>query len=164
MKFMDVFLSIGTNIGDLNNNIRFAKDKIEKKIGKIVKQSAVYETSPWGFESKNNFYNQVIKISTFLNPYILLGEIKDVEREMGRKTEKNDGVYLSRIIDIDILFYGDQLISSGDLIIPHKFLQDRLFVLVPLNEIAPDFVHPLLNKRITTLLKQCTDKSEIKIS
>ena len=161
-KFTEVFLSIGTNIGDLNKNILVVKDKIEKELGIIRMQSSVYETVPWGFKTENNFYNLVLKISSNLSPYKLLEKIKKIEREMGRETENTNGVYHSRIIDIDILFYGNQYISSDSLIIPHKHLPNRIFVLVPLNEIAPGFIHPLMNKPVSVLLKECSDTSEIR--
>ena len=154
------FLGIGTNLGKREDNLRNAVYKIEEHVGKIVASSSVYETEPWGFQSKDEFLNMVVKIETGLTPSGLLGRILMIESLLGRiRGEKQ---YLSRVIDIDILFYEDLVIDEISLKIPHPLLHDRRFVLVPLNEIEPDLYHPVLNQPIASLLEKCNDKSKVK--
>lgn len=155
------FLLLGGNLGDVEQRFRSAYKIIEKNAGKILSFSSVYETEPWGFEAKTNFLNQVIKIETTLNSNELLNVIQKAESMLGRERESKE--YTSRKIDIDILFFNDQVIHTQNLIIPHPKLHERKFTLVPLFEIAPDLFHPQLKKSISTLVDECTDRQYVKV-
>jgi len=155
-----VFLGLGTNMGNRRKNLNDAVAGIREQIGKVVNISSVYETEPWGFKSESQFLNIVIKVETLLNPSAVLEAILRIELFLGRVRGENQ--YSSRIIDIDILFYEDQVIDSSDLKVPHPKLQERKFVLVPLCEIEPEMVHPVLKKTMVLLFKECEDKSEVR--
>ena len=155
-----VFLQLGSNIGDRVLMFDKAKNLIKQKIGAIIKQSSIYETQPWGFNTDDLFLNQVLLVETKIQPDELLEIILNIEVALGR-VRKSDK-YESRLIDIDILFYDNLIINNEKLIIPHPLIQDRLFVLEPLNEITRDFVHPVLKKTINELLLKCDDKLKIK--
>lgn len=158
---MIVFLGIGSNLGDKQANIRKACNLIDSKVGKVIAESSVYKSAPWGFKSVNAFYNIVIGINTFLSPSELLSFIKETEREMGRSFA---GIgYSDRIIDIDILLIDNSVISQADLVIPHALLHKRLFVLLPLAEIAASHIHPVLQKTIEQLLEECNDDSSVEL-
>lgn len=148
-----VYLGLGTNLGDKKKNIEVALRKIEKQIGEIISLSAFYVSEPFGFDSDNLFLNCAVKIKTTLSPYKLLTITQLIESEMGRLTKSDLNGYGDRIIDIDILFYGDSIIHDAPtLTIPHPQIQQRDFVLKPLAEIAPKLMHPVLNKTISQLL------------
>jgi 2-amino-4-hydroxy-6-hydroxymethyldihydropteridine diphosphokinase len=152
-----VFLGIGTNLGDRETNLKNAIEKIAENIGPILKSSSVYETDPWGFTSDNLFFNMVVEVKTRLTPAGVLGAILQIEVLLGRtRSEKK---YSSRVIDIDILLYENYVIDEVSLRIPHPLIHERKFVLVPLCEIAPEFIHPVLGKSIRVLLEECTDQS-----
>ncbi|MBS1492343.1 MAG: 2-amino-4-hydroxy-6-hydroxymethyldihydropteridine diphosphokinase [Bacteroidetes bacterium] len=151
-----VFLGLGSNIGDRKKYLEEAIEEI-KKIPQtnVVKLSGVYETEPWGFSEQDEYLNAVIEIETGINYPELLKEVKDIEKRLGRdKTDK----WKSRKIDIDILFFGDLVYDGENLQIPHRHIEDRNFVLVPLNEIEPDFVHPVTKKKISEILENSNDK------
>lgn len=153
-----IYLGLGTNIGDKKFNLRQAFIEIELSIGTILESSSFYESEPWGFESENQFLNAVIVVDTNFTPLELLEQLKAIERKMGR-IEKNKSGYADRIIDIDILFFNNEVIHSPILTIPHKFLHKRDFVLFPLLEITPDFVHPLLESTIEELANRIENKT-----
>jgi 2-amino-4-hydroxy-6-hydroxymethyldihydropteridine diphosphokinase len=154
--FSTVYLLLGSNRGDRFDALHQARSLINTRTGRIRKASSLYETAPWGFTDEINFLNQVVCIETLLPPLDLLTELLSIETKIGRtRASKN---YSSRIIDIDILFYDDQIIDHEHLTIPHPRLHLRRFTLVPLSEIATGFIHPLIGKNMTTLLAACDDK------
>lgn len=132
---MEVYLSLGTNLGDKRHNIAEATEKIRELIGDITCLSALYATKPWGFESENDFINAAVCVETTLTPRQLLQATQEIERSMGRKEKSRDGKYSDRLIDIDILTYGDETVDEPDLKIPHPLMHERDFVMIPLNEI-----------------------------
>jgi len=148
-----IFLSLGSSLGDRTKYLADSIAQIETKIGKIVLKSSIYETKPWGFDDVNLFLNQVIIIESNLLPEDVLEQIHIIEKNLART--RNSAFYTARTIDIDILYYENQIFYSKDLQIPHKFINQRLFVLEPLNEIAPNFVHPLINETSFQMLKKC---------
>jgi len=150
----EVFLLTGGNIGDRLNYLSRAKEEIKKRCGNVLQMSSVYETAAWGNENQDVFLNQVLKIETFHRPEHMLNVILQIEEDLGRKRQIKFG---PRTIDIDILFFNDEIITQHRLKIPHPQIQDRRFVLVPLNEIAAEKIHPLFNKTISELLSECTD-------
>lgn len=154
-----VFLGIGGNIGNKHNNFDKVIKIIENELGLIAKSSSIYETPPWGFKTKDNFWNQVLLIKTNFPPNELLERIHKIEKQFGRKREGTN--YNSREMDIDILYYDDEFIESESLIVPHPKMHLRKFVLVPLNEIAPNFKHPLLRFTSLQMLENCKDGSVI---
>jgi 2-amino-4-hydroxy-6-hydroxymethyldihydropteridine diphosphokinase len=156
-----VYLGMGTNLGDREKNLEQALDKIAEVIGIIVSRSSVYETEPWGFQSSDQFLNMVIGVDTNLKPSGLLGRLLMIESLLGRLRDGKQ--YSSRIIDIDILLYGRQKVDTISLKIPHPRMHQRNFVLIPLCEIAPRFVHPVFGKTITELLNECKDAGKIKM-
>lgn len=156
-----LYLLLGGNLGDKKKIFADARELLVKRIGKMNSFSSVYETEPWGFESDEIFWNQVLKIETELSPEEILAKIQEIENSLGRI--RNENQYGSRIIDIDILFLGDQIIELENLIVPHPRIQERKFTLVPLCEIAPELIHPALKKSIRQLLEECTDQLKVKI-
>jgi len=147
-----LYLSIGTNLGDKERHIEVAINHIEELVGRIISRSALYVTEPWGFSSENSFINVAVGVETALSPHSVLSATKEIERQMGRTCKSSEGHYEDRIIDVDILLYGDLVIEETDLIIPHPLMSERLFVMQPLCEIAPQLVHPVLRKSIKELL------------
>ena len=148
--FYSVYLALGTNLGNKNQNLENVLKLIAERTGTLSAVSSIYETEPWGFNSPNSFLNRVVKIETELYPFDLLNETKKLEQELGR-TQKTTRNYQDRIIDIDIILYGDLILQSEQLILPHPFFHQRDFVLKPLIEIAPDLIHPVFGKTITEL-------------
>ncbi len=131
-------MSLGSNLGYKRRNIKRAIIKIGEQIGEVVRQSALYDTKPWGFDSENTFVNAAVCVETTLAPHDLLKATQAIEREMGRKQKSKDGIYHDRVIDIDILLYDDLTIDTPDLRIPHPLMYERDFVMVPLREIKED--------------------------
>lgn len=151
-----IFLLLGSNLGDKLTYLAAARLAIEQQIGEIVQSSKIYKTSAWGFESQADFYNQVLSIESELSPTALLEVIHQIEDILGRRRGKK---WAERSIDIDILYYHAQSIDmdSPDLHIPHLLLQQRKFTLIPLVEIAANFLHPVLKKTNLELLAICED-------
>ena len=153
------YLSLGSNLGNKLENLQQATDLIAEKIGAVVRISSVYKTESWGFKS-DDFLNCCIQISTGLNPENLLKSIHEIEILLGRKSTSETG-YKARIIDIDVLLFDTEVILSKELMVPHKEMLNRKFVLVPLAEIAPNLMHPITKQRIQTCLENCSDNSLI---
>ena len=130
-----IYLSLGTNLGDKEHNITEAIEKIKELVGDVVRQSALYATKPWGFKSDNDFINAAVCVDTRLSPRELLEATQKIERSMGRTQKSKDGEYHDRLIDIDILLYGDEHIDEPDLKVPHPLMKERDFVMKPLSEI-----------------------------
>jgi len=156
-----VFLSIGTNLGNRQRNLDKAVSGIKEFIGPVIKSSSVYETEPWGFSTSHEFLNMVMKVETMLDPIVLLGVIHKIETLLGRI--RNEDKYISRLIDIDILIYGNQVINEKDIKIPHPLMHERRFVLVPMCELEPDMLHPRLKMSYASLLMSCSDKCKVKL-
>lgn len=145
-----VYLGLGTNIGNKRKNMVTAAALLAERAGDILSLSSFYETEPWGFESDNTFLNAALALETTYSPLELLHLTQQIEREMGR-TQKSNGAYHDRIIDIDILLYGNERINNEELVVPHPLMQQRLFVMQPLAEIAPSLLHPVLQKTMYNL-------------
>lgn len=148
------YLLLGTNLGDRSSYLSQATVSIGQRIGLVQGASSIYETEPWGVTGQPNYWNQVLSVETTLKPAEMLAEIHGIEKTLGRKRHIR---WEARPIDIDILYYNDWIIEQPDLTIPHPRLAERRFVLVPLTELAPDFVHPLLHKTNRNLLAECAD-------
>ena len=147
-KTETVFIALGTNVGDCAANLQTAKALLRRKVA-ILQASSVYRTPPWGYTQQPDFLNQVIEVSTWLQPRALLRFLKRIEKKMGREKLILNG---PRVIDLDIIFYGSRVLTSLDLQIPHPRMVGRAFVLVPLNEIAPDVIHPGLGISVQEML------------
>lgn len=145
-----VYFGLGTNIGNRRGNLVKAAALLAERVGDILALSGFMETEPWGFDSENLFLNAAIKMETPLTPDELLSATQAIEREMGRE-KKSDGTYHDRVIDIDILLYDNRVIEHPGLIVPHPLMQERLFVMAPLAEIAPFERHPLLGRTFMEL-------------
>jgi 2-amino-4-hydroxy-6-hydroxymethyldihydropteridine diphosphokinase len=156
----NVYLLIGGNLDDRVKNLSNSIDWIEKEVGPILKKSSIYETAAWGVTEQPSFLNQVLFVSTKLSAEDVLKTILSIEEKMGRKRVEKMG---PRTIDIDILFYNDEIISFPNLSVPHPHIANRRFVLEPLAEIAPALVHPVLQKKTIELLKDCPDTLEVNI-
>ena len=156
-----IYLSIGSNKGNRYSFIKEALRLIQKDIGEVILISKIYETKSWGFQS-DDFLNLCVLIKSELIPAELIIKLKNIEERIGRK--RNTDKIEAREIDIDILFYSDEIVNQKDLIIPHQRLHLRNFVLYPLNDIAADFIHPILLKSVNELLDECEDNDTPKES
>tara|TARA_B100001287_G_scaffold88279_1_gene73938 strand:- start:559 stop:1044 length:486 start_codon:yes stop_codon:yes gene_type:complete len=153
-----IYIQIGSNIGDRKSNIQKSMLQIETKLGKICRSSKIYESSPWGYTKQKDFLNSVIKVESDFSPFKTLEILQEIENNLGRVRKKK---WDERIIDLDILFFNKQIINAVNLTIPHQYIQERNFVLVPLNEIAPSYKHPRYKKSISCLLNECKDLEKV---
>lgn len=158
---IDVYLLLGTNLGNREANLEFALNEIEERAGNIMVESKIYSSKAWGFQSENSFLNRAVRVRTNLESEILLEVLKSIETMTGRES-RGDG-YQDREIDIDILFYGNEVINNEKLVIPHPRLHLRNFTLIPLAEIAPRFIHPVFHQTIRSLLLDCEDEGLVKV-
>jgi 2-amino-4-hydroxy-6-hydroxymethyldihydropteridine diphosphokinase len=154
-----VFLLLGSNLGDRLTALKDARYHISRKAGKIVTVSSIFQTAAWGGKPQADFYNQALEIQPLANPLQILEALLDIEKSMGReRVEKWD----ARLIDIDILLWGDLQILEPELVVPHPYLHLRRFALTPIVEIAPEVLHPGLNKTMAELLAECPDDLTVK--
>lgn len=161
MNQAKVILSVGSNKGNKLENIKKCIELIHNKVAIVISTSKVYETPSWGFES-DAFYNCALLVHTSKSPEKLLEEVLLIEKELGRvRTKSNE--YQARKIDIDIIAFDEKIIKTSSLEIPHPRMQDRLFVLKPIEDLQTDFIHPILKKSITDLIEECSDTSEFKV-
>ena len=148
-----VFLGIGTNLGDRKRNLQEARAALSQRL-EILKESSIYQTAPWGYLDQPAFLNQVIEAQTTLSSLNLLDFLKQTEKQLGRQANFRFG---PRLIDLDILFYGNRIIQTPRLQVPHPRLTERAFVLIPLAEVAPEFVHPQNKQTVIQLLAALPD-------
>ncbi len=154
-----IYFLLGGNIGNREELLSEAVRKMTNQIGRFVQASSLYETEPWGFSHEQNFLNQVIAFDSELSALEILDKTQAIEKELGRIRKTTQ--YCERTIDIDILFFGNELIENERLSVPHPRIQERSFALYPLEELIPDFIHPALKKSIKTLKEECPDKLKV---
>ena len=154
------YISLGSNIGNKTQNISLAINEIAPSIGELLKRSSNYISEPWGFNSTENFINAAITIQTKFSPTELIKKLQLIEKKMGRIRSQNN-CYTDRIIDIDIIYFNNDIINTIELTIPHPNLYTRKFVLAPLNEIVPHYIDPMNKKTIVELLENCSDDSTL---
>lgn len=154
-----IYLLLGTNLGDRVVNLQRATQRIKDAVGVVAEASSCYETAAWGVTDQPAFYNQVIRVETNLGHEALLDKLQQIEQQLGKVKV---GHWRERLIDLDILYYGNRLVRTPRLTLPHPQLHRRRFTLVPLGEIAPRFVHPVLGKTQTQLLEACEDQLAVK--
>lgn len=159
MLVEQVYILLGGNEHKTKQAFVQGIQMLESEAGIIVRKSSLYLSEPWGFEAPRPFLNQVIEINTGLSAETLLETCLRIEKKLGRI--RNTSGYASRIIDIDILFYNSQIIDTQKLIVPHPRLHLRRFTLLPLVELNPDFIHPILQMNMDKLLKACSDKGQV---
>ena len=154
-----IYLLLGSNMGNSEQQLSDAILQIKKQIGKVTNKSSLYATAAWGNTNQPEFLNQVVMVQSELAALPLLENILFIEKKMGRvRTIKN----APRVIDIDVLFFNKEIISTANLTVPHPEIENRRFVLIPLNELSPDFIHPVSGLTVHTLLKNCTDALDVK--
>lgn len=156
-----VFFSIGTNLGDRASNLQNAIAFLDNNIGEVVAKSEVYESEPWGYSDDLQYYNMMVEVKTDFNPEITLEKCLAYESEQGRE-RSDDGKYISRVVDIDIVLWGNLQMRTDRLQIPHPRAHLRNFVMVPFAEIAPNVEHPTFGSTIEDLQVQCIDKCRVK--
>jgi 2-amino-4-hydroxy-6-hydroxymethyldihydropteridine diphosphokinase len=155
-----VYLLLGSNLGDSKAVLQIARTHIEERIGRVIAASSIYLSKAWGIQNQPDFLNQVLELDTALRPSQVLKEILEIERELGRIRYQKWG---TRIIDIDILYFGEEILESPELNIPHPENQNRNFVLVPIAEIAPDFIHPVLKRTQKELMLECNVPLKVEV-
>lgn len=156
-----IFIGLGSNLGDRIENLKTASEKISNEIGQIVKISSLYQSKALGFTSDSDFINQVIEIKSELNAFQILKITQEIERQMGRTKKSINKSYSDRIIDIDILYYNQEIFENEELCLPHKEMYHRNFVLVPLAEIARNFIDPKTKFSVEKLVELSEDKIEV---
>ncbi|WP_369804130.1 2-amino-4-hydroxy-6-hydroxymethyldihydropteridine diphosphokinase [Siphonobacter sp. SORGH_AS_0500] len=149
---------MGANLGDRQETFRRAIELLSERVGTVTLQSSLWETAAWGLTDQPNFLNQVLLLSTALQPLEVLAQTQAIEIEMGRVRKEKWG---ARLLDIDLLYYGSEILDLPQLKVPHPYIPERRFTLAPLAEIAPDFMHPSLNLTQQELLNQCVDNSVV---
>ncbi|MPL98541.1 Bifunctional folate synthesis protein [bioreactor metagenome] len=164
MSFHKVYLSLGSNDGAREEQLRMAIEAIGKLVGKVIKVSRIYEGEPIGFESDKRFLNLCLELKTEDGPSQLLLKLEAIEVKLGRLKPSIFSEYTDRTIDLDIIFFDEIAISSKDLTIPHPRMHERRFVLEPLAELCPDFIHPVLKKTVQELLHECPDESKLTVT
>lgn len=152
----------GSNLGDKERCFAEACLLINKRCGLVTKVSSAYETEPWGFEAEEWFLNRVIVVETELDPEEMLSQLLDIEADLGRIRHPEAQGYSSRTADLDLLYFGDRIIHSPTLVVPHPRLHLRRFALLPMSEVDPDKVHPVLHLTQSELLQYCPDNSIVK--
>ena len=155
----EVYLLLGSNVGNRAKNLAKATQQIAQRCGEVFVQSHLYETAAWGNTNQQSFYNMSVGIHTDLLPESLLVTVKEIEQEVGRVETIHWG---PRIIDIDIILYAQEIVDLPQLKIPHPYMHERRFTLTPLAEVAGSAFHPVFNKTVNELLKECSDDSEVK--
>lgn len=158
---MVITVILGSNSGNKAEYIRQATDLLIRQTGRLTTSSSLYETAPWGFDNNEPFLNQVLQIETDLSPETFLQQTLTIEKSLGR-LRPSDVRYASRTIDIDLLFCDTEIIRTLSLTVPHPRIAERRFVLIPLNEIMPSFIHPSLHKPVSQLLSECSDTLAVK--
>lgn len=154
-----IFLGLGTNEGDRVENLKMALTLINDEVGDITALSGVYETDPWGFESSSRFLNMVANVTTRLAPAALLKKTQEIEKNLGRV--RSQVRFSSRSMDVDILLFGNRVINQRELTVPHPLIPERRFVLVPLCDLIPGGIHPVLKQTFSELLMQCRDTGNV---
>ncbi|HBG70269.1 MAG: 2-amino-4-hydroxy-6-hydroxymethyldihydropteridine diphosphokinase [Bacteroidetes bacterium GWF2_43_63] len=164
MNRHNIFISLGSNEGDREGLLQQAIDSIRTYVGKVVRVSSTYEGDPVGFRSDKRFLNLCIELKTDASPQQLLLKLEAIEVKLGRLKPSIFSEYTDRTIDLDIIFFDDVVVNTKDLIIPHNKMHLRRFVLEPLAELCPDFIHPVFKKSVKVLLGECPDESKLTVT
>ena len=159
LEIENIFLGLGSNQGERELNLKNSIKLLNSRAGKVLNTSGIYESEPWGVKDQSYFLNQVIEIETLIDPIDLLNICKNIEYDMGRKPGIRWG---KRVIDIDILYYQSRVINQKKLIIPHKLMHERNFVMIPLNDLNENHLHPILNITNKEILNNCIDSCKVK--
>ena len=164
MASESVFILLGSNLGERQLLVNQACGMMEERCGKIVAKSRLYESEPWGFKSEHWFLNQVVVLNTEMSPDDLMDTLLSIEKDLGRDRSTPHEGYVSRPMDLDILYWGNDLVvEKQHVIVPHPRLHKRRFTLLPLCDVAPDYVHPILKKTNRQLLEECDDSGIVNI-
>jgi|TARA_B100000902_G_scaffold397755_1_gene462470 2-amino-4-hydroxy-6-hydroxymethyldihydropteridine diphosphokinase len=159
LEIENIFLGLGSNLGDRKLNLKKSITLLNSRVGRILNKSRIYESEPWGLKEQSHFLNQVIEIESQIEPIDLLNICKNIELDMGRKSEIRWG---KRVIDIDILYYKSRVINNKNLVVPHKLMHERNFVMIPLNDLNEYHQHPILKRSNKEILNNCIDSCKVK--